>query len=398
LADPAFDGERRHPRGVFGGSAWGIGRVAGIEIAIDHSWVFIFLLITLSLAARFGSEHQDWSAVERWSAALLASPLFFASILLHELGHCLVAKRLGITVRSITLFVFGGVAKLESEPKRPRDEVVIALAGPTVSVALGLGFLGLVELLPAESEPAGVLWTAFGWLGSINLVLAAFNAVPGFPLDGGRVLRGIIWATTGSFERATTVAAALGSGVAFALIALGIVSALFAGQWIGGLWLVFIGWFLFSAARATAGHAVLERALNRLRVETSMASLEGACLSGHETVEEVASGPVLHRGLRTLFVVGASGALRGLVTLRELARVPASQRPFKTVHEIMVPVEQLSVLDPRESLWVAFKRMAESGVNQLPVVDRGRLLGVVTREQLVALVQAHLTLGRAPVR
>ncbi len=393
MSEPEHAARARPPRGVFGGNAWRLGRIAGIDLAIDYSWIFIFLLITFSLSARFGIEHESWSPLERWSAALLASPLFFLSILLHELGHSVTAIRFGIVVRSITLFVFGGIAQLESEPRRPRHEVLIAVAGPLVSVALGVGFHGLAGLLPSSPEPWTVLKAAFGWLGTINLLLAAFNVVPGFPLDGGRVLRGIVWAISGSFERATSIAAAVGSVFAFSLIGLGIVAALFGGQWISGLWLAFIGWFLLTAARATVGRAMLERILGTVRAADTMASVDGACLSGYETVEEVVAGPVLHGGLRTLFVLDRGEHLRGLITLRELARVPAAQRPLKRAEEIMVPMDQLAVLEPEDSGWVALRRMTERNVNQLPVVERGRVLGAVTREQLLALVQAQHVLG-----
>jgi Zn-dependent protease len=393
LSDGAPGPGAGRPRGIFGGSAWRLGRVAGIDLAIDHSWILIFLLITFSLAGRFGVEHEGWSSAERWSAALLASPLFFLSILLHELGHSLTAMRFGISARSITLFVFGGVAQLESEPKRPGHEVVIALAGPLVSVALGIGFHGLAYLFPLSLQPWGVLKAAFGWLGTINLLLAGFNIVPGFPLDGGRVLRGIVWARTGSFERATTVAAAVGSSFAFGLIGLGIIAVFFGGQWIAGLWLAFIGWFLLTAARATVGHAVLERILVTVRAIDTMASAHDACLSGYESVEEIVAGPVLQGGLRTFFVVDRDEQLRGLITLRELTGVPAAERRLRTVQEIMVPMSELAVLGPADSGWVAFRRMAERNVNQLPVVEQGRLLGAVTREQLLALVEAQLALG-----
>ncbi len=225
--------ELRTP-GVFGGTAWSVARVSGIDVAIDRSWILIFLLITYSLSARFGAEHPEWEAVARWSAALLASVLFFVSIVLHELGHSLTARRFGVSVRSITLFLFGGIARLDSEPERPRDEILIAIAGPLTSVALGVGFLLLAALAPESGRLAELLHTTFSWLGTINLVLAAFNVLPGFPLDGGRVLRGVVWALSGSFERATRSAAAAGSLLAYSLMALGALAAL-QGALLGGL-------------------------------------------------------------------------------------------------------------------------------------------------------------------
>jgi Zn-dependent protease len=381
---------------VFGGGAWSLGRVAGIDLAIDHSWLLIFVLITYSLSRMFAQEHASWSGAEVWSAALFAAILFFGSILLHELGHSLVALRLGIRVRSITLFIFGGLARLDSEPRRPRDEILIAVAGPLVSAGLGLLFGGVAASLADSPAPWSVVAGAASWLGTINLVLAAFNAVPGFPLDGGRVLRGVAWAVTGSFERATGIAAACGAAFAWSLMGFGALTALLAGQLLGGLWLVFIGWFLLSAARSTVGQVMLERALGRVRVLDAMRPAGGACLSGSETVEEVVRDALLRRGVRTFFVIGSGDELLGLLSLRELAAVPAETRASKLVREIMLPLERLVILSPFETGWNALEKMTEHGVNQLPVVDRGRLVGVITREQLLTLVQAGLALGTGP--
>jgi len=378
-------------RGPFGGGAWSLGRISGIEIAIDHSWVLIFLLITFSLQGQFVAEYEGWSRGQAWSAALLTSVLFFASILLHELGHSLTAQRLHLRVKSITLFVFGGLAQLDGEPRRPRDEILIALAGPVVSLALGLVFNAAATALSNGGGPE-TAYAMLAWLGRINVVLAVFNVIPGFPLDGGRVLRGVIWALTGSFETATAVAATSGSFFAYGLIGLGILSALAMGQFIGGLWLAFIGWFLLSAARATVGQMVVERALSGLRCLDAMDRITRACVTGNETVAELAADAVLRHGLRTFYVVDASGRLRGLVTLRELARVPTDERARVRIDGVMVPAERLAVMSPEESAWAALRRMAEAGVNQLPVVEHGRLVGAVTRERLLRLVQARLAL------
>jgi Zn-dependent protease len=366
--------------------------VAGIGLAIDHSWLLIFLLISFSLSRTFAQEHATWSGVEIWVAALLASVLFFASILLHEFGHSLTALRLGIRVRSITLFIFGGLARLDAEPRRARDEMLIAVAGPLVSVGLGLLFRAAAAALPTESLPWQLLGAVFGWLGTINLVLAAFNAVPGFPLDGGRVLRGIAWAITGSFDRATNIAATSGAAFAWALVGFGVFAALIAGQLLGGLWLVFIGWFLLNAARSTVSQARLERILGRVRVREAMEPVRGAALSGTESVGEVVREALLRRGLRTFFVIGPRDELRGLLSLKELAAVPQERREVTRVREIMLPLERLTILSPAESGWNALEKMTEQRVNQLPVVDRGHLLGVITREQLLTLLQAGLAL------
>lgn len=386
------------PRGVLGGGAWGLGRISGIQIAVDHSWILIFALITFSLAGHFSRAHEGWSPVHAWSTAIATSLLFFTSIVLHELGHSLTAQRLGVQVRSITLFVFGGVAQLESEPKRPRDEIVIAVAGPLVSLALAGLFQAGGTLFTMGGTAADTLAAMTTWLARINWILAVFNCVPGFPLDGGRVLRGLVWAVTGSFERATSVAAASGTLIAYGLIVLGIVAALGTGEIVGGLWLAFIGWFLLSAARSSVGQLAIEKILSRVRGAEVTESIAEACVSGAETVADLASGAVLRRGLRTFYVVDASARLRGLLTLRELAAVPAADRATVRVDQVMVPLEQLCVLHPNETAWAAMRHMAERGVNQLPVVADGRLLGAVTRERLLRLVQGGLALESAPGR
>jgi Zn-dependent protease len=383
----------REPRGVFGGTAWSIGRIAGIELAIDHSWVLIFLLITVSLGGQFANEYPDWGSAAAWAAALAASVLFFASILLHELGHSLTGQRLGLRVQSITLFVFGGLAQMASRPSRPRDEVLVAAAGPVVSVALGVGSLAAASALAGSSGAGGVVGAILAWLGRINLILAAFNVVPGFPLDGGRVLRGVLWGATGSFERSTRIAAGCGSIFAYGLMFFGAVTALLGGQIVSGLWLVFIGWFLLSAARATAGQVVIERILERVSASDVMESVRGAYLSGDESVSSVTSEVVLRHGLRTFYVVDPAGRLRGLLTLGELAAIAPDARPITRVEEVMIPIAQLATIGPDESGWTAFERMAERNVNQLPVVQDGLLLGDLTRERLLALVQAGLALA-----
>ncbi len=373
-------------RGVFGGQAWSLGRVAGIPIAIDRSWILIFLLITFSLGGSFAAERPDWPVAARWGAALSASLLFFASIVLHELGHSLTALPLGVRVRSITLFLFGGLAALESEPRRPRDEILIAVAGPLVSALLGAAFLGLAAGLP--DGPALVA----GWLGRINLMLAVFNVLPGFPLDGGRVLRGVAWAATGSFEQATRMAAASGAFLAYGLMGLGGLAALLGGQVLGGLWLVFIGWFLLSTARLSVAQVELEQVLAPVSCRELVESVSGALLDGSESAASVIDTAVLRRGLRTFYVVDAREQLRGLVTLGELAAIPPGERAATAVESVMRPAHGLVVVAPGESAWQAFRKMAEGGVNQLPVLADGRLVGAITRERLVQLVQAGASL------
>jgi len=379
-------------RGVLGGSSWRIGRVSGIDIAIDQSWLLIFFLISMSIAAQLAASHSGSSAPERWLTALVVACAFFASIVLHELGHSLVAQALGIRVRSITLFLFGGVAQLENEPRKPVHEIGIALAGPAVSFALGASFMALAGL----RDEASLTSAALAWLGRVNLALGLFNLAPGFPLDGGRVLRGVVWAITGSFQRATRVAAASGAGIALLLMLAGVISVFAARDLIGGLWLVFLGWFLLSASRNAVGAMEVERILGSVRVADVLEPVRHATVSPDASVGDVVTAQVLRSGLRTLWVVDPqTGRLLGIATLRELANVPVERRAQTPVTAAMVPASSVASVSPSETALVGMQRLAAAGVNQLPVLEDGRLVGALTRERLLGLLQAGLWLGAA---
>ena len=377
-------------RGVLGGSSWRIGRVSGIEIAIDQSWLLIFLLISVSVSTQLAASHAQSDAAARWLTAGVVACAFFASIVLHELGHSLVAQVLGIRVRSITLFLFGGVAQLESEPRKPAHEVGIALAGPAVSFALG-GLFGALAGVAGEATLAG---GGLGWLGRVNLALGLFNLAPGFPLDGGRVLRGVLWAATGSFARATRIASASGAGIAALLMLAGVAVVFAARDLVGGLWLVFMGWFLLSASRSAVGAMEVERILGAVHVRDVLEPVRHAIVSADASVAELVSGHVLRSGLRTLWVVDpASDRLLGIATLRELASVPSERRTGMRVDAVMLPVARVTSVSAGDTALVGMQRLAAAGVNQLPVLEDGRLVGALTRERLLGLLQAGLWLG-----
>jgi Zn-dependent protease/CBS domain-containing protein len=392
LRTGARDGpERREVVGPFGRKAIPLGRLFGIELGLDWSWLFIFLLITLSVSGRFAAEHEDWSALSVWGGALLASLLFFASILLHELGHSVTSQMLGLPVRSITLFLFGGLARLSGEPSRPRDLFLIGAAGPAVSVTLGMLFLAVSLLVPGSPSWAGVVGAVCSWLGLVNLVLAGFNLFPGYPLDGGQLLRATIWGITGSLEKATRVSATMGGVFASFLIGMGILAGLVGGDWLGGLWLVFIGWFLMTAAKASTTQVVLEKGLGAIRAEEVM-NVSPPGLPAAETVAAAIEGPILHGGHRYLIALRDAQPV-GLVTLHEVKRVPAAARGTTPLTEVMVPAEQMITIEPGTSLWEVLRTMDRENVNQVPVVQDGRLLGVVSREQLLRVVRNQMELG-----
>lgn len=365
-----------------------IGRVLGIDIRLDPSWFLIFALITFTLHSSLWFNHPGAPGWHIWLAALAGSLLFFGSILLHELSHSVVARGMGLEVRGITLFLFGGVSGLKSEPRKAPEEAAIAIVGPVTSVLLGGVFLAVQFLFPRGSVGRDVV----GWLGFINLMLAAFNLLPGFPLDGGRLLRAGIWALTGDVNKATRAAAAAGSVIAVLLIALGLLEILFIpSAMLGGLWLAFIGWFLLTASRQSRASFDARRVLESLRVDQVMRS-DCVELSPDEPLDRLVERRILRSGPRC-YVVARAGMLEGLITLREIRNVPRESWPTSTVGDAMVPVERVRAVSPTDTLLMAMDLMQEAEVNQLPVVRDGRLAGMVTREDVLRAISIHLELG-----
>jgi len=392
-ATATSDASARRPplMGPFGRKAVRVGRILNIEVGFDLSWLFIFALVTVGLSTKFGAEHEEWSRIETWGAGLGASLIFFLSILLHELGHSVTSNRLGLPVRSITLFIFGGLATLSGKPERPRDEFLIGVAGPAVSVALGGIFYGIAAVIPETARAGELLVAIFSWLGFVNIVLAAFNLYPGHPLDGGHLLRAIVWAISGNERLGTAVASALGSAFAMFLMGAGAISILLLGS-LGGFWLVLIGWFLMRASRGTLLQEVLEERLGRVTAREAMAD-HCPRVAGDETVEELIAGPILQQGLRH-FCVEEHDELTGLITLNEVKSVAAEERATTRIASVMVPRTQLATIEADDSLWNALRRMDDLRVNQLPVVSAGRLIGLLTREQLVRVIRNQMDIGQ----
>ena len=387
---------RRPPRRALpdGRSGFSLGRVLGIELRIDISWLVIFALVTMSMFGYFSQRFPETSIALVWAAALGTGLVFFASLLLHEISNSVVARAKGLEVQGITLFMFGGVSQLREEPRRPRDEFLIAAVGPAASVVVGLAFFGLQWLLPAGS----MVHSAAGWLGRINLVLAAFNLLPGFPLDGGRILRAAAWSITKDLRRATRIASAFGAAIAFGLIGWGIVRILWTGGFVEGLWFGLIGWFLLAASRQSVGQLELRDTMRRLRVDQA---LRTSCTTvpSHLRIDFFVDEFVFKRGGRCFFVTDDDQLLRGVVTLDDLRRIPRDDWPRTTLGEVLVPVSQIRAVAPSDSLLVAFERMNETSLGELPVVEGDRVLGVVTREDLTRLVAKFLDLtGRTPER
>lgn len=370
-----------------------VGRIRGIEVGVHYSWFIIFFLITLSLTTRFASEHPHWSLAEHYAVGIATSLLFFVSILLHELAHSLVALAKQIPVRSITLFVFGGVAQIAREPDRPLTEFQIAIAGPAASALLWVGFGAAAALAGHRFEHVAAL---AGWLSSINLVLALFNLLPGFPLDGGRVFRAALWHFTGNLAKATRIAARAGQVVGYAFIVFGIWTG-FTVNWFGGLWFAFIGWFLLNAAQESVLQVSVRSALTGLTAEDVMSS-ECATVAGDRSLGDLIEREVLRTGGRC-FLVSSNGRIEGLVTLHQVKTVPREQWSRTPIHAVMTPLERLRVVGPETAITEVLQMMERDDINQVPVTRSGRLLGLITREHLLRVIAAHLEFGdRPPVR
>src|SRR6266545_1676249 len=366
-----------------------LGRIFGIEVRLDYSWFIVFALVTWSLSAHYFPMHYQWPASTSWTVGTLTSLLFFACILAHELGHSFVAVRKGIPVRSITLFIFGGIAQIKKEPERPRDEFLIAIAGPVVSAGLGLLFLALAVVTGSPQEPAAALAL---WLGWINLYLALFNLIPGFPLDGGRILRSIVWGRTGSFKRATQIASTSGRVVAYGFIFLGI-WLFFGGRWTDGLWIGFIGWFLNNAAIANYQQVALQEQLSGI---TASAVMMTDCprVPRDLTLQSLVYDYLLKDATRCFPVVEAE-RVYGIITLHHVKAVPPPQWPFITVGQAMTPFEETKKVRPDQDLFKVLELMIAEDINQVPVEEEGRLLGMISRGRLLSFITARAELGIA---
>lgn len=358
-----------------------VGRIFGISIDLDYSWFLVIGLLTWILAASYYPvEFKHAGAVEYWLLGAVTALMLFVSVLLHELGHSVVAKRFGIPVPRITLFIFGGVSEIAAEPPEPQVDFWIAAAGPIVSFLLALIFW---ELRPVLGN-SGPLLALAKYLAILNFALGAFNMVPGFPLDGGRVLRSILWAATRNFRRANVIATVTGRFFGLCFIGLG-VWEVFAGRNIfNGLWIAFIGWFLESAAASQDQMHVIKDLLGGHHVSEVM-NRNFPQISGNVTLQEIVDQHVLTQGQRC-FVVGEGDEPAGLVTLSTIKEVPRSAWPKTTASKVMIPLKRLASIQPAAELWTAFEKMGRNGVNQLPVLsgDTGHgVVGMLSREDLV---------------
>src|SRR6266850_3806896 len=365
-----------------------LGRIAGVEIGLHYSWFIIALLITLSLVGQFHTLNPEWGEGVIWTTAIATSLFFFASIVAHELSHSAVAKARGLPVRAITLFALGGVAQIERESDSASTEFWMGIAGPISSILIGVVCLGLAVVLgwPLGANPSTPLQAMLMWLGYINISLGIFNLVPGFPLDGGRVLRGIIWRITGDGVRATRIAARVGQVVAFAFIITGIVR-FFMGAGFGGLWISFIGWFLLNAAGASRRQVEVSSHLRGVRAG-DLIERDCEVVSAHDNLQTFVDEHLLRTG-NQCFLVRDGHGIEGIITPYEVAATDRARWPYTTIEQAMRPLDQLPAVSPDTPITEAIEIMDRENANELPVARNGRIEGFITRGTVLRLLQTR---------
>lgn len=384
-----------HASGGVGSHSLSLFRLGGIEIRLDISVLIIFALIVFSLGSGVLPQwHPDWGPGLVWGTAMVSGVVFFASLLAHELSHAMMSKHYGIDVPRITLFLFGGMAEPEREPDRPKEEFLVAIVGPLMSFLIAIACINLAFWLVGDREALQSLnegnmeaMGAFGpaatsllWLGMINMIIAIFNMIPGFPMDGGRVFRAAIWAATGDLLKATRWASNIGRYFGWTLMFLGVYS-LFSGDGLGGLWWILIGWFISGLAAMSYRQQVMDGELRDRKVSDLMRTHFETVDAGVPLSEFV--DQYLLRSTQELWPVLDNDELVGMVTLGRVTELPAEQRGARTVRDVTVPVATMDSLDADESAREAMQRLSRGGDEALPVVRSGRVVGLLKHSDVL---------------
>jgi Zn-dependent protease len=365
-----------------------LGKVFGIPLRLHYTWFIIFAWVTFLLV--FYVLDQTYPIEQRIIWGILTSLLFFASIITHELSHSILAIRNNIPVKEITLFVFGGVSQITKETTSPRAELSIAIVGPLTSLALAGIFHGLHLLLVSANQilAASSMW----WLAWINVALAVFNLIPGFPLDGGRIFRALVWHRTHDYHRATRIATKVGQGIAYALMAVGIIS-IFAPflPWFNGLLLIFIGWFLRDAARASYQQVLLRDALIGI---TARQVTDYGCplIPPHTNLTELVQQYIWPTG-RSCFLISWGAELEGMVTLQQIKKVPRDRWAITSVQDIMTPASKLKVAYADQDILSVLQEMNGESANHIPVIEAGKVIGIINREDIARFLRTRLDFG-----
>ena len=360
-------------------------RIGGADVIVDYSWLVIFFLLTYSMAETlFPEAHKGYGRLLYWMMGAAAAALTFVSILIHELAHSWVSTKRGIKITSIRLFIFGGMAETASEPEDGRDEFLVALAGPAVSILLGLLFAFVYVSAMVYINPIS---TIVQWAAVANFALAFFNLAPGFPLDGGRILHAFLWDHWNDTERAARIVGRVGDILAIFLIVFGILQMIFSRNFLAGIWFVCIGFFMKRASGGTFQTAVKTRREPPVRVTVRQIMKKNAVtVDWLVTVNQFAED-YLYRYFFTEFPVFNRNELVGMVTMEEVRAVAARLRDFKQIRDIMIPLEQIAGLRPEDDADSAFERMLETDAECLPVIEEGRLAGIILRRDIVNYAQ-----------
>ncbi len=367
-----------------------LGKILGIQIGLDYSWFVIFALLTWMLAGSYyPDEFKNWSPLTYWLTGAATAIMLFVSVLLHELGHSVIALRYKIPVRKITLFLFGGIAEIAAEPPSAIAELLVAIGGPVVSLGLAVFFHALQPAVSGVEPLLGLT----KYLAYINTALVLFNLIPGYPLDGGRVFRAIVWAITGNMTRSTVIAANVGRLFAFLFIFTGTFQ-MFTGNLGGGLWIALIGWFLDNAASVQIQQVTFRGLLTGYRVAQAM-NTNYAIVPENRMLQQLVDEQILGSGQR-YFIVNRGEQSLGMITLHQVKEVPRQKWATTSAAEVMLPFEQLKCIDPDAELWFALQSMDRNGVNQMPVVRAQQVVGMLSREDAITFLSTLQELGIPP--
>lgn len=371
-----------------------LGRILGITLQLHYSWFIIFALITFFVASDFTKEY---SLPISLAMGLTASVLLFASVLAHELAHSIVAIRNGIPVESITLFFLGGVARITREATRPRTEVAIAVAGPLCSLALGIMFGAVWFLAASFAELAPPVETVVYALAAINVMLAFFNLIPGFPLDGGRILRAIIWHRTKNYRKASLIASTVGKVFGWVLMGLGvslvIASILVLSEYLdplNGIWLVILGWFLSSLAAASYRQVEMREALKGVSA-MSLMDRDYVAVPPSTSLRELVDSYAL-TARKTQFMVAINDELQGVVNLDNIKSVPQDRWSLVAASTVMTPAAKVISARPEDEAVIVLERMEEHQISEIPVLNGRRILGTIVRDKLLLLMRLRTQL------
>ncbi len=372
-------------------NSFGIGKIKGIQLEVNISWFIVFGLLTFMLATSYFPEmYPNWGPALRWTLAGIIALLLFGSVLLHELSHSLVSIHLGIKVDKISLFIFGGIAQMEREPDEPKKELKIAIAGPAMSLFLSFLFMILAFILVLLKAPEPVI-AAADYIFSMNLMLALFNLVPAFPMDGGRILRALIWHFTGKLHYATKIASSIGGKFGYFLILLGIILML-TGNYINGIWLVFIGWFINQASQSSYKNTIISDIFSKIRVREFMTDKVIAVdniISVRELVDKY-----FYKYKFPSFPVKMNEEIIGIVTAESVKKIPQESWDQMTVASIITSLEDNLIVSPEDIVSDVMTKLFSNAIGRVLVMDQDKLIGIVSRTDILNYIRIHSQLDQ----